>query len=64
MTAIRSAIGEKNALGAMKSNEELINQAYKKAINEHLPEYAKKIIHKNYEDEKRHLSYTEQALKK
>ncbi len=54
-TAIRSATGTEGALKAMKSNEELTNRTYHKALSYDLPHDIKAIIQRNFSDEQRHL---------
>ena len=62
MTAIQSAMGEKSALKAMQSNEELTNKTYAKALEKDLPPEAKLIVEKNYRDEQEHLKYIRAIL--
>ncbi|HUS57743.1 MAG TPA: ferritin-like domain-containing protein [Planctomycetota bacterium] len=61
-TAIRAKMGIESALKAMHSNEKLTNKTYAEAMKWNASEDIHKIIARNYEDEKRHLNYIEQAL--
>ncbi len=61
-TAIRSATGTEGALKAMKSNEEKTNKDYNAALSWDLPADVRAIVQRNYEDERRHLAYVEEAL--
>lgn len=61
-TAIRSGTGTAGALRAMKSNEEKTNQHYNEALSWDLPADVRALVQRNYEDERRHLRYVEQAL--
>lgn len=63
-TAIRSMTGNKGALEAMKMNERLTNRKYNDAMGWDVPLDVKTIIQSNFEDEKRHLQFIEQALDK
>jgi rubrerythrin len=64
-TSLRSMTGDEGALKAMRSNEELTNMKYKEAAGEwDLEPDIAGIVANNYEDEKRHLAYIEQALQK
>lgn len=54
-TAIRSATGIEGTLKAMKSNEELTNRTYQKALSLDLPHDVMSIVQRNYADEQRHL---------
>lgn len=61
-TAITSMMGDKSALTAMKSNEELTNRTYERALEEVWPESIRTIIERNREDERVHLAFVEQTL--
>jgi len=61
-TAIRSITGVEGALKAMLGNEKLTTKTYEKALSADVPASTKDIIRKNYEDEKKHLKYIEDAL--
>ncbi len=61
-TALRSVTGTKGALEAMYTNEKMTNKKYAEATLLDFPVEVKKIVLKNYEDEKRHLAYVESAL--
>ncbi len=61
-TAVRSMTGTEGALRAMVGNEETTNKAYREALEEELPPEARRIVERNYEDEKRHLNYVRGAL--
>jgi uncharacterized protein (TIGR02284 family) len=62
MTAIRSAMGTKGALKAMKTNEVLTNRRYDAALQEDLPPRVRDIVMRNRDDERRHLQYIESCL--
>jgi uncharacterized protein (TIGR02284 family) len=62
-TSLRSITGTHGALKAMETNEVLTNKTYKEALDHNdLPDETRKIIEKNYSDEKRHLEYIRKAL--
>lgn len=61
-TALRSLIGTKSALEAMKTNEKLTNRKYEEAVGLDFPEDAMKLLQANLSQEKRHLSYIEEIL--
>jgi hypothetical protein len=67
MTSAMSAMGTNSALKAMQKNERLTNKTYSQAVSD--PDFAgypsdiRMLLQKNYDDEKRHLSYIEAALK-
>ena len=62
-TSLRSLTGDEGALKAMRSNEQLTNKKYKEASEEWILEPSVAgIVANNYEDEKRHLSYIQQAI--
>lgn len=57
-TAIRSMTGTQGALAAMRRNEQLTTMRYQRAVaHEDLPEDVKTLVHRNFEDERRHLSW-------
>jgi uncharacterized protein (TIGR02284 family) len=62
-TALRSATGTEGALKAMETNEKLTNRNYEEASSWDLPIATLSIVKANYEDEKRHLSYIQTALR-
>jgi len=62
MTAMRSMMGNEQALKAMKGNEELTNKKYSEALSFDLPVEAKEIVRRNREDEARHLAWIEQVI--
>lgn len=62
MTALRSVTGNEGALKAMRTNEELTNRTYEKALGWEMPADVRAIIEKNREDERRHLDYVNQAI--
>lgn len=61
-TALRSATGTEGALKAMETNEKLTNRKYDEATSWDLNLEARSRIVNNYEDEKRHLRFIQQAL--
>ncbi len=61
-TAIRSLTGTEGALKAMKSNEQTTNKHYREALAVQFPPDVRSVIERNYEDEKRHLAYVDDAL--
>jgi uncharacterized protein (TIGR02284 family) len=61
-TAIRSKTGTEGALKAMRTNEKTTNKTYDKARSWDVSPSVKTLIEKNYEDERRHLQYIENAL--
>ena len=63
-TAARSVTGTPGALKAMRGNEHLTNRSYKNALSWDLPQDVRTIIEANYEDERRHLSYIDDAIMK
>jgi rubrerythrin len=62
-TALRSATGTEGALKAMKSNEKLTNSNYDDARKTTAPAELATLLEANYQDERRHLEYIEQALR-
>jgi uncharacterized protein (TIGR02284 family) len=63
-TAIRSMSGTKGALKAMQSNEQTTNKHYREALEFELSPDIRSLLERHYSDEKRHLAYIEEALKK
>lgn len=61
-TALRSMMGTKSALEAMRSNERLTNKKYAEAAKADFPQHVKLMIETNYTDEQRHLEYIEDIL--
>jgi uncharacterized protein (TIGR02284 family) len=55
-TAITSH-GDRSAILAMRGNEELTNRYYASALDKDLPVDVRNIVERNYEDEKKHLSW-------
>jgi hypothetical protein len=62
MTALRSMMGDEQALKAMKGNEELTNKKYSEALDENLPADVMEVVRRNYQDEVRHLAYINQCI--
>jgi len=54
--------GVKGILRALQINEQRINHCYEKILCCDLPTDIKKIVEKNYADERRHLAYISQAI--
>ena len=63
MTKVAGLVGEETVLKAMKSNEEALNKAYNHHTTLDFPSDILDLIKRNYEDEKRHLQWVEQALR-
>jgi uncharacterized protein (TIGR02284 family) len=61
-TAIRSMVGNEQALKAMKANEEVANRKYAEALELELPEEVRVVIQRNRDDERRHLEYIEKCI--
>lgn len=61
-TAVKSMLGNESAIKAMKSNEELTNKTYDRALEENFPKDMKSVIEKNRDDERRHLQYINQCI--
>jgi uncharacterized protein (TIGR02284 family) len=62
-TAITSLMGDRAALIAMRSNEQLTNHTYDKALEDPLwPPSLRKLIERNRDDERRHLSFVQEAI--
>lgn len=62
MTKIAGLVGSESVLKAMKSNEEAINKTYNHHATLDFPADILELIKRNYQDEKRHLEWVEQAL--
>lgn len=62
MTALRAAMGTEQSLRAMQTNEKLTNNQYDKASKMALPAHVDALIRRNLDDERRHLSYIEDAI--
>lgn len=61
-TAVRSLTGTEGALKAMKSNEQTTNEHYREALEIQFPPDVRAVVERNFEDEKRHLAYVDDAL--
>jgi uncharacterized protein (TIGR02284 family) len=61
-TAIRSKTGTEGALKAMRSNEKMTTKTYNKARGWDVAPSIKSLLERNYEDERRHLEYIENAI--
>jgi uncharacterized protein (TIGR02284 family) len=61
-TAIRSMTGTEGALKAMQGNEETTNKHYREALDVAFPADVRALIERNYDDERRHLTYVDDAL--
>jgi uncharacterized protein (TIGR02284 family) len=62
-TALRSITGTQGALSAMRSNEQLTNRKYAKALEEKgLPSDIRTVVENSYADEQGHLQYIEDRL--
>jgi len=61
-TAIRSKTSTEGALKAMHSNEKLTNKNYNKARQWDVSPSIKALLERNYEDERRHIQFIENAL--
>lgn len=59
---IRSLSGTEGALKSLKGGENLTNKRYSDAVALDFPSNIKTVIEKNYDDERRHLSYVEDAI--
>lgn len=63
MTALRSSMGDEQALKAMRQNETITNRTYEKALQDHTyPGAVQRILQAGLEDERRHLQWIEQQL--
>lgn len=61
-TAIRSMISNESALKAMKTNEELTNKNYAKALELEFPQNIKEVIQRNRDDELHHLEFINHCI--
>ena len=61
-TALRARLGKEQALRAMRSNEQLTNSVYAKALAKPFPEPILEVVRRGHGDEQRHLAYVERAL--
>ncbi len=61
-TAVTSMMGDRAALSAMKTNEELTNRTYDRALEELWPASVQDVLVRNRDDERRHLSFIEQSI--
>lgn len=59
---IRSLSGTEGALKSLKNGENLTNKRYYDAVALDFPPNIKTMIEKHYADERRHLSYVEEAI--
>lgn len=62
MTALRAAMGTEQSLKAMQTNEKLTNKEYDKAAKMVLPARVDELVRRNFDDERRHLEYIEDAI--
>lgn len=62
MTALRSMMGDEQAIKAMKGNEELTNKKYSEALQEDFPADILEVVRRNYQDEVRHLQFINQII--
>jgi rubrerythrin len=62
-TAAASSAGVEAALLAMLANEELTNHSYHSALEQPFTPEQRRVIEKNYDDEKRHLAWVKRALR-
>lgn len=62
MTALRARFGPEQALQAMRTNEQLTNGTYAKALAKPFPDEVLEIVRRGAADEARHLSWIERAL--
>lgn len=63
MTAMRSAMGDEQALKAMRQNETVTNRTYEKAVQSFTwPGEVQRMLSAGLSDERRHLDWIEQQL--
>lgn len=62
MTALRSAMGDEQALKAMRQNEVITNRAYERALEDVWTGDARAILERGYADERTHLQWIENQL--
>jgi uncharacterized protein (TIGR02284 family) len=63
MTKVAGLAGVETVLRAMKSNEEATNKAYARHAAQEFPDDVLALIRRNFEDEKRHLAWVNEALR-
>ena len=63
MTKVAGLGGTEYTLKAMRSNEEVLNKTYAHHFAFDFPAEIKAVIQQNYEDEKRHLAWVDEALR-
>lgn len=56
-TAVTSSLGNMAALMAMRSNEELTNDVYDRALTRDLPPEIRALVERNRQDERRHRDW-------
>jgi uncharacterized protein (TIGR02284 family) len=61
VTAVASR-DDRSAVKAMRSNESLTNSRYEAALKADLPDEARAVVERNFEDERRHLAWIEEAI--
>lgn len=61
-TAIRSMMGNEQAIKAMKGNEELTNKKYAEALKLDLPSDVRAVVQANRDDERKHLNYVNRCI--
>lgn len=61
-TAIRSMMGTKGALEAMQTNEKMTVKRYEEALQKNLSSKVRDLLTRNFQDERRHLSFIETVL--
>lgn len=54
--------GDRSALFAMRGNEKITNKSYELALKNDLPDDVRALLERNLSDERRHLSWIEQAI--
>lgn len=63
MTAVESTSGESEVLAACETGEKYVNYKYSQAAYDDFPLHIKRLIERNYRDEKRHLLYMQERLR-
>ena len=61
-TALRGFTGEKGALKALRSAEEITNRQYGEAVSKDVPDSVKELLRKHVTDERIHLDYIDSNL--
>ena len=61
-TALRGFTGEKGALKAMRTLEEITNRHFDDAVSKDVPPAVKEILRKHVTDERIHLDYIDRNL--